>query len=192
MQERETSGKTPQRLTDEIIHLCNNNGICDLSYIPREPKDDCEEGDCFKNVKKYVAGYGGTALVGWGITSRRNLYLDCEAHAVWQNPDKQIIDITPNSEDCSQTLFSYQKDMEAKRTPSRFIPYTQSPLVKEYIELRNEFERIRCTAVGDTMEIPKQLMDRIIEIDQVFLQKVGRNDACPCGSGFKFKKCCGR
>jgi uncharacterized protein YecA (UPF0149 family) len=22
-------------------------------------------------------------------------------------------------------------------------------------------------------------------------QKVGRNDPCPCGSGKKFKKCCG-
>lgn len=22
--------------------------------------------------------------------------------------------------------------------------------------------------------------------------KVGRNDPCPCGSGKKFKKCCGR
>jgi SEC-C motif-containing protein len=24
------------------------------------------------------------------------------------------------------------------------------------------------------------------------VEKVGRNDACPCGSGKKFKKCCGR
>jgi len=24
------------------------------------------------------------------------------------------------------------------------------------------------------------------------LKKVGRNDPCPCGSGKKFKKCCGR
>jgi uncharacterized protein YecA (UPF0149 family) len=23
-------------------------------------------------------------------------------------------------------------------------------------------------------------------------QKVGRNDPCPCGSGKKFKKCCGK
>ncbi|MFA4831092.1 MAG: SEC-C metal-binding domain-containing protein [Patescibacteria group bacterium] len=23
-------------------------------------------------------------------------------------------------------------------------------------------------------------------------KKVGRNDPCPCGSGKKFKKCCGR
>jgi uncharacterized protein YecA (UPF0149 family) len=22
--------------------------------------------------------------------------------------------------------------------------------------------------------------------------KIGRNDACPCGSGIKYKKCCGR
>jgi preprotein translocase subunit SecA len=25
-----------------------------------------------------------------------------------------------------------------------------------------------------------------------FAQKVGRNDPCPCGSGKKYKKCCGR
>jgi uncharacterized protein YecA (UPF0149 family) len=24
------------------------------------------------------------------------------------------------------------------------------------------------------------------------MPKVGRNDPCPCGSGKKFKKCCGR
>ena len=23
-------------------------------------------------------------------------------------------------------------------------------------------------------------------------QKIGRNDPCPCGSGKKFKKCCGK
>ena len=28
--------------------------------------------------------------------------------------------------------------------------------------------------------------------DPVKSKKVGRNDLCPCGSGKKFKKCCGR
>lgn len=23
-------------------------------------------------------------------------------------------------------------------------------------------------------------------------EKIGRNDPCPCGSGLKYKKCCGR
>ena len=27
---------------------------------------------------------------------------------------------------------------------------------------------------------------------QKAIKKVGRNDPCPCGSGLKYKKCCGR
>jgi SEC-C motif domain protein len=29
-------------------------------------------------------------------------------------------------------------------------------------------------------------------VEQVVSKKVGRNDPCPCGSGKKYKKCCGR
>ncbi|WP_413466092.1 SEC-C metal-binding domain-containing protein [Niallia circulans] len=33
-------------------------------------------------------------------------------------------------------------------------------------------------------------METIYKI--VFETKVGRNDPCPCGSGEKYKKCCGK
>jgi len=29
------------------------------------------------------------------------------------------------------------------------------------------------------------------ELEGIDLKKIGRNDPCPCGSGKKFKKCCG-
>jgi SEC-C motif domain protein len=29
------------------------------------------------------------------------------------------------------------------------------------------------------------------DVPQRFVEKIGRNDPCPCGSGKKFKKCCG-
>ena len=32
----------------------------------------------------------------------------------------------------------------------------------------------------------------IDRLDDVIFKKVGRNDPCPCGSGKKYKKCCGR
>lgn len=32
----------------------------------------------------------------------------------------------------------------------------------------------------------------IDKLDDVIFKKVGRNDPCPCGSGKKYKKCCGR
>ncbi len=38
---------------------------------------------------------------------------------------------------------------------------------------------------GETKEVPKQ--SPIINTD-----KIGRNDPCPCGSGKKYKKCCGK
>lgn len=31
-----------------------------------------------------------------------------------------------------------------------------------------------------------------IEKDYALKKKVGRNELCPCGSGKKYKKCCGR
>jgi len=34
--------------------------------------------------------------------------------------------------------------------------------------------------------------DFIVVPKQVRIEKVGRNDLCPCGSLKKFKKCCGR
>jgi uncharacterized protein YchJ len=35
-------------------------------------------------------------------------------------------------------------------------------------------------------------INSVIETRQKEVEKVGRNDPCPCGSGLKFKKCCGK
>lgn len=37
----------------------------------------------------------------------------------------------------------------------------------------------------------KRLGERIVDNTPAVSSKTGRNDACPCGSGKKFKKCCG-
>ena len=39
---------------------------------------------------------------------------------------------------------------------------------------------------------PSQMMDILIREERKKYQTVGRNDPCPCGSGRKFKQCCGR
>ncbi len=39
--------------------------------------------------------------------------------------------------------------------------------------------------------IIKRIGDRIFGSPRAVSSKVGRNDACPCGSGNKYKKCCG-
>ena len=44
---------------------------------------------------------------------------------------------------------------------------------------------------------PKEMVtsggsDQGVEKTPVHKKKVGRNDPCPCGSGKKYKKCCGK
>jgi preprotein translocase subunit SecA len=46
---------------------------------------------------------------------------------------------------------------------------------------RYEREEINCAAVADKQK-PVQASSR----------KIGRNEPCPCGSGKKYKKCCGK
>ena len=46
----------------------------------------------------------------------------------------------------------------------------------------------RSNAFSSTLGIIEDLENKP-EID--LSQKIGRNDPCPCGSGKKFKKCCG-
>ena len=44
---------------------------------------------------------------------------------------------------------------------------------------------------GDIKEY-QEIMAKLTELNSRFEEKVGRNDPCPCGSGLKYKKCCGK
>lgn len=48
---------------------------------------------------------------------------------------------------------------------------------------RQQLQRQRQEMKKSVMEGPKQVPVHVV--------KVGRNDPCPCGSGQKYKKCCG-
>ena len=46
-----------------------------------------------------------------------------------------------------------------------------------------EMQHVKMAGAGDARPEVKQVVGG---------QKVGRNEPCPCGSGKKYKKCCGR
>jgi len=62
--------------------------------------------------------------------------------------------------------------------------YTESGAARRHHE-RGQFRRIRGTWYYEDGEMVKQ--KPVVREEP----KVGRNDPCPCGSGKKFKKCCG-
>jgi len=47
---------------------------------------------------------------------------------------------------------------------------------------KRELEQARMAGSGDSQQVQQVVRSG---------EKVGRNDPCPCGSGKKYKKCCG-
>ena len=58
------------------------------------------------------------------------------------------------------------------------------------IELGLKTHRERPPKPNELTELGRRLRETVVPL--VARPKVGRNDPCPCGSGRKFKKCCGR
>jgi hypothetical protein len=44
---------------------------------------------------------------------------------------------------------------------------------------------------AEIMEKPEELPKQV-QIVKTAIEKIARNEKCPCGSGLKYKKCCGR
>ena len=100
----------------------------------------------------------------------------------WAPPrDKEIAADIADALDCIDVL------TEDDRAPPAFNLFDEQapPSISE--QRMNDFGEA-LWAVYDLYGIAQSLGPRV---DPVHSSKVGRNDPCPCGSGKKYKKCCG-
>ena len=83
------------------------------------------------------------------------------------------------------------------------IPNSEEEMIEAFTEeYRGQFAQVYAAkgiSLSDLIEAGKEVLREEtgeITIDsQTFIRltpKIGRNDECPCGSGLKYKKCCGR
>lgn len=187
---------TPARITQVIIDFCASiTSDSSPEYIDVCPAPWAALNECFNNVYRMVKQYGGSMISGWAVWQRGNMLLDAEAHAIWRAPDGKLIDITPHSYNEKRILFLFDSSVcyQGITIPSHRQALTDSPLVAEFIRLYSERDHIMQTStLGNVYVMPADLHSRINALQYIFAQEVGRNDPCPCGSGLKFKKCCGQ
>lgn len=186
---------TPLRVTDKIMELCSGI-VPDVKpeYIPVAVQEWSLLNECFPNVERMVQEQGGQQVNGWAVWQWANILVEVEAHSVWQNPEGELIDITPHVNGENEILFLRDDDMVYKGNTiaSIRLALTSSQLVAEFIWLMNERDRIMSETLGRMCSIPKPLWDRIEEINAMLHEDVRGNEFCPCQSGLKYKKCCGR
>lgn len=185
---------TPKEITPQILEMCRSICQSTLRYIPVMPAAGSLPCECFPNVNGYIDKQGGTAVNGWAIWQRANVLIEAEAHCIWASPSGDLIDITPHSHGEQEILFLRDDSLvyNGLSIPSVRMPLTSSPLVREFIDLFEERDAIMSKELGMVYELPVQTVRRMHELEYLFHTKVGRNEPCPCGSGLKYKRCCGQ
>jgi hypothetical protein len=185
---------TPRVITPEIHELCKSISEYEPVFVPvtADPKSLINE--CFYNVDAYIIEHGGQRVLGRSIWQRANVLIEAEAHAVWESPTGEMMDVTSHTNGVSAVLFLADPKMtyDGNVIPNIRKALTLSPLVAEFISLYNERDQIAAETPGSAYSVSRTMLIRMHEIEQIFNQRVGRNDPCPCQSGMKYKKCCGK
>ncbi len=193
---------TPQKVSDKIIELCNKVvPEAEPIYVPVKAAVWSRLHECFPNVQQMVREHGGQPINGWAIWQWANILVEAEAHSVWKSPEGQLIDVTPHDNGEKEILYLHDADMvySGQSIGNVRLAITGSPMAAELVDIGNKIDAVMCSYTPGT-EIPlSELRHRLLPLKErrevivkMLNQKVGRNDLCPCQSGLKHKKCCGR
>jgi len=193
---------TPQKITDEILNLCKEiNQEHNPEYIKVVPVAGSVPGKCYENVARKIAISEGEQINGWVIWQWNNMLIEAEPYSLWQSPEGECADITPREIGVQRILFLPDPSVEYGTGVHKSImrPLTDSELVVELIHIAEEIDRIlepytmpEDIPVAEVGPLLKPYKERKDEILAILNRKVGRNEPCVCGSGLKYKKCCGR
>jgi hypothetical protein len=155
--------------------------------------------------------------LGWAIWQHSDVFIEAEPHAVFDPDDgTPLIDCTPHTlptgHVCKEILFvsndSGSYDFNTTDVADNIsVPLMNDPRVSQALKLMSEKIRLMNSVPGIDIVLPQDIAKKILELEyqamslmlaatqprptQRQLQKIGRNDPCPCNSGKKYKKCCG-
>ncbi len=193
---------TPMEITTQIRNYCMEISDSAPVYVIVSPAPGMTPQNCFQNVSSLVEQVGGKQVNGWAIWQFANVYIYLEAHSVWQNDVGTLIDPTPHTDGEERILFLPDNKIvyEGRKIPGKRMPLTDSPLAKEYVALLTEMEDYIIHGFNGKKISPEDpsyprlsyAYKRSKELCAIFRANVNRNDPCPCCSGLKYKKCCGR
>ncbi len=195
--------RTPKFISPEIKDFCKKIASSQTPvFLDIQTDTSVELLDCFGNVQKKIEKEGGTVQYGWRIWECPRIMIEAEFHAVWLSPQNHFVDITPTQFDTNKILFLPDKirKYEGKQINNIKHPLTDDPLVKEFIEVSEKiFQEMNRGELAYTHgkilasnELLALTREKAEIMKKVYLKFTRRNDPCICGSGEKFKKCCGK
>lgn len=104
---------------------------------------------CLCNVERQVAEQGGRAVYGWRVMEGQHPIIFHVWHAVWERPDGELRDITPEEQGVLPPFVNFIPDPAAiphgvspnrQPPPSRFYPRKHNPHVSKACEYLDRSE----------------------------------------------------
>jgi uncharacterized protein YecA (UPF0149 family) len=123
--------------------------------------------------------------------------LEAEFHACWVSPEKKIIDITPKRDNEKRVLFlpDSKRVYEHKLVFNRREALVDNDFTRLWLKIGNKTDEVKSKHFrNDEVDVVSAEAEISAWLSQINPKKpkIGRNDLCPCGSGLKYKKCCGK
>lgn len=101
----DTQETTPADITPAILNFAEPTLGGTPVFVPVVSDPHGLYGWCSDGVKQKIAADGGGIAFGWIIWEWRDAMLTAEFHAVWRDPDRNLIDITPKPSGEARILF---------------------------------------------------------------------------------------
>jgi len=174
----------PREMTPEIEAFCRElDPAGKPAWIDVRPAPGVGPGagEDFASLKSHVNQQGGRIQFGWVITEHPGWFLEAEFHGVWATPGGELRDILPRPDGSTRILFlpDSHRAFHGESLPNRFRALSRSSDVLAVVQ--NAEFHARLIADARTQARRSRVTPGV----------AARNDPCPCGSGLKYKKCCG-
>lgn len=110
----------PKDISPATLSFCASLAPGVPVWVQSVPDADAQSGFCFENVRQRVLKSGGKSAFGYAIWHLPNAYFEAEHHAVWEDPDGRLLDVSPQYKGYAEILFL--RDDTAVYDPANFRP----------------------------------------------------------------------
>ncbi len=160
-----------------VLEFCN--GVVKDSQpiqVRCEQAPDQAFDDCFVTVDRRVASNGGMPVLGWAIWEVPGVLIEAEFHAVWQQPEGTLLDISARRLRFDSITFVPDPGARyaGRQVDNVRVPLNSDPRVRQFIYLcQRRFELENTGALADQHGLV-ELPPGIAKAHRMVVDQLGR------------------
>lgn len=105
MRSQMSMSTTPAEIGHAVLQLQERFALGTAIWVPVRPRHDSVLNDCYNDVERQIAEFGGEIIYGWQVWEWPRMMIEGEFHAVWKSPAGEMIDITIKPDGEERILF---------------------------------------------------------------------------------------